>query len=93
MYEISYSLKEVMNDDDATTISSIRDWGPVSYAGSELPDVTTVSTNRDLGAISYGMSMQMLEQQAVREILPFSWFRIAVSKEMKKVELYGPRDV
>ncbi|CAJ0595546.1 unnamed protein product [Cylicocyclus nassatus] len=36
MYEITYSLKETMNDDEASTVSSIRDWGPVSYAGSEL---------------------------------------------------------
>ncbi|KAK6726705.1 hypothetical protein RB195_004804 [Necator americanus] len=41
MYEISYSLRETMKDeiesmttDDVT--STIRDWGPVSYAGSEL---------------------------------------------------------
>ncbi|EYC25663.1 hypothetical protein Y032_0011g1322 [Ancylostoma ceylanicum] len=45
MYEISYSLKETLNDgvgemslEDPTSYhsSSIRDWGPVSYAGSEL---------------------------------------------------------
>ncbi|VDM76844.1 unnamed protein product [Strongylus vulgaris] len=34
MYEISYSVKETLNEDDVTTVSSVRDYGPVSYGRS-----------------------------------------------------------